>query len=73
MNNTGPHCRDRRRRRRHRRLRRAAVPLGTVALFGLHAAMASRGHPLPPPALGQGRIARPREVVVLVRHRRRRP
>ncbi|MEB3963651.1 hypothetical protein OKJ48_25915 [Streptomyces kunmingensis] len=66
--------------RRRRRLRRAALPLGTVALFGLHAAMASRGHPLPPPALGQGRIARPREVAPLVRgvsgrvrHRRDRP
>ncbi|WP_338699350.1 hypothetical protein V2W30_23145 [Streptomyces sp. Q6] len=55
--------------RRRRHLRRAALPLGTVALFGLHAALASRGHPLPPPAIGgpQARIARPREVVVLGR------
>ncbi|WP_372347818.1 hypothetical protein [Streptomyces sp. KL116D] len=55
--------------RRRRRLRRAALPLGTVALFGLHAALASRGHPLPPPAIGgpQGRIARPREVAAIGR------
>ncbi|MBO1336521.1 hypothetical protein [Streptomyces sp. VRA16 Mangrove soil] len=69
-------------RRRHQ-LRRAAlplsVPLGTAALFGLHAALAARGHPMPPPSLGAGggRIARPREVAVLGRaavgvvHRRR--
>ncbi len=60
-------------------MRRAVVPLGAVALFGVHAAFAVRGHPLPPPAIGagQGRIARPREVAVLGRaaagvvHRRR--
>ncbi|MER5944777.1 hypothetical protein ABT127_01795 [Streptomyces sp. NPDC001904] len=62
--------------RRRRRLRRAAVPLGAVALFGLNAALTARGHPLPPPGLGggAGRLARPREVAPLLRAQRlRRP
>ncbi|MGY0017938.1 hypothetical protein [Streptomyces sp. cg35] len=60
--------------RRRRQVRRAALPLGTVALVGLHAAMVLRGHPLPPPSLGagQGRVVRPREVAPLVRRVSRR-
>ncbi|MGW6359145.1 hypothetical protein ACWFR5_29220 [Streptomyces sp. NPDC055092] len=51
-----------------RRMRGAAVPLGTLALLGVHAALATRGHLLPPPAgPGQVRVARPREVVALGR------
>ncbi|MET7513873.1 hypothetical protein ABZS88_10385 [Streptomyces sp. NPDC005480] len=57
-----------RRRRRRRRIGRAVVPLGAIALVGLHSALATRGHLLPPPAgPGQGRIARPREVAALGR------
>ncbi|MEV1022288.1 hypothetical protein [Streptomyces sp. NPDC050264] len=58
--------------RRRRRLRRAALPLGAVALLGVHATLALRGHPLPPPAPGTGRVLRPREVSPLVRARSRR-
>ncbi|MZD09648.1 hypothetical protein GTW43_31890 [Streptomyces sp. SID5785] len=58
-------------RPRRRRLRRAVVPLGAVALVGLHTTMVLRGHPLPPPNLGgPGRLIRPREVAPLVRVRR---
>ncbi|MEU6660683.1 hypothetical protein [Streptomyces sp. NPDC046821] len=65
---------DARHRRRRRRIGRAVVPLGALALVGLHTALATRGHLLPPPAGGplQGRVARPREVAALGRAAARR-
>ncbi|WP_133305657.1 hypothetical protein [Streptomyces sp. AcE210] len=57
-------------RRRGRRIGRGQVlvPLGAIALVGLHSALATRGHLLPPPAGGgwQGRVARPREVAAVL-------
>ncbi|MFC9457057.1 hypothetical protein [Streptomyces sp. NPDC056983] len=59
-----------RHRRRGRRIGRGQVlvPLGAIALVGLHSALATRGHLLPPPSGGgwQGRIARPREVAAVL-------
>ncbi|MFH8735927.1 MULTISPECIES: hypothetical protein [unclassified Streptomyces] len=57
-----------RHRRRRRRIGSAVVPLGALALVGLHSALATRGHLLPPPAGGgwQGRVVRPREVAAVL-------
>ncbi|MCX4644918.1 hypothetical protein ACWGDS_33165 [Streptomyces sp. NPDC055059] len=61
-------ARDRRRRRRRIGRGQVLVPLGAIALVGLHSALATRGHLLPPPAGGgwQGRVARPREVAAVL-------